>query len=105
MKINKINLTLGEALSIQRTGWCTSQHDALIYASIDEVKNHPDYQFAKSGNYKNAVLLAQSVINENLIQKLDNNYKNPMILPIMAEEKQSKNAIPMGMADVINSYP
>jgi hypothetical protein len=50
MKINKINQTLGEALSIQRTGWCTSKHDALIYGFIDEVKNHPDYQFAKLGN-------------------------------------------------------
>jgi hypothetical protein len=104
MKINKINLTLGKTLSIQRTGWSTSQHDALIYAFIDEVKNHPDYQLAKSGHYENAVLLAQSFLNENIIQKLDNNYKNPIILPIMAEEKQGKNAIPMGMADVINRY-
>ena len=75
MKINKVNLTFGEALSIQRTGWDTSQHDALIYALIDEVKNHPDYQLAKSGHYKNAVLLAQSFINDNIIQKLDDNYK------------------------------
>jgi len=104
MKINKINLTLGESLSIQRTGWGTSKHDALIYGFIDEVKNHPNYQFAKSGNYEDAVLLAQSFINDNLIQKLDNNYKSPIILPIMAEEKQGKNAIPMGMADVINRY-
>jgi len=42
MKINKINLTIGKTLSIQRTGWNTSQHDALIYAFIDEVKNHPE---------------------------------------------------------------
>ena len=101
MKINKINLTIGKTLSIQRTGWNTSQHDALIYALIDEVKNHPDYQLAKSGYYENAVLLAQSFINENITLKLDDNYKNPIILPIMAEEKQGKNAIPMGMADVI----
>jgi len=104
MKINKVNLTFGETLSIQRTGWDTSQHDALIYALIDEVKNHPDYQLAKSGHYKNAVLLAQSFINDNIIQKLDDNYKCPIILPIMAEEKQGKNAIPMGMADIINRY-
>jgi len=104
MKINKINLTIGKTLSIQRTGWNTSQHDALIYAFIDEVKNHPDYQLAKSGHYENAVLLAQFFINESIILKLDNNYKNPIILPIMAEEKQGKNAIPMGMADVINRY-
>jgi hypothetical protein len=68
MKLNKINLTLGEALSIQRTGWSTSQHDALIYAFIDEVKNHSDYQLAKSGHYENAVLLAQSFIKKNIIQ-------------------------------------
>jgi hypothetical protein len=104
MKINKINLTIGKTLSIQRTGWERSQHDALIYAFIDEVKNHPDYQLAKSGHYENAVLLVQSFINENIILKLDHNYKNPIILPIMAEEKQGKNAIPMGMADIINRY-
>jgi len=104
MKCNQINLTLGETLSIQRIGWNTSQHDVLIYGVIDEVKNHPNYQLAKSGHYKEAVLLAQSFFNENLIQKLDNNYKSPIILPIMAEEKQGKNAIPMGMADVINRY-
>jgi hypothetical protein len=104
MKINNINLTFGETLSIQRTGWCTSKHDALIYGFIEEVKNHPDYQLAKSGYYKHAVLLAQFFINDNLIQKLNNNYKSPIILPIMAEEKQGKNAIPMGMADVINRY-
>jgi hypothetical protein len=100
MKCNQINLTLGETLSIQRIGWSTSQHDVLIYCVIDEVKNHPNYQLAKSGHYKEAVLLAQSFFNENLIQKLDNNYKSPIILPIMAEEKQGKNAIPMGMAIV-----
>jgi len=98
--LNKINIILGKALSIQRTGWTTTQHDALIYAFIDEVKNHPNYQLAKSGNYKDAVLLAQSFINDKIIQKLD----CPIILPIMAEEKQGKNAIPMGMADVINRY-
>jgi len=101
-ELNQINLTLGETLSIQRTGWRTSQHDVLIYGVIDEVKNHPHYQLAKSGHYKEAVLLAHSFINDELIQKLDSHYKNPIILPIMAEEKQGKNAIPMGMADVIN---
>ncbi len=100
--LNKINITLGKTLSIQRTGWTTTQHDALIYAFIDEVKNHPNYQLAKSGSYKDAVLLAQSFINDKIIQTLDNN--SPIILPIMAEEKQGKNAIPMGMADVINRY-
>jgi len=57
---------------------------------------------AKSGSYKNAVLLAQSFLNDKITRKLDNN--DLIILPIMAEEKQGKNAIPMGMADVINGY-
>jgi len=52
MKCNQINLTLGETLSIQRIGWSTSQHDVLIYCVIDEVKNHPNYQLAKSGHIK-----------------------------------------------------
>ncbi len=102
MKINQIDLTFGKTLSIQRTGWDISKYDVVIYGTIDKIKNHPDYQFAKSGHYENAVLLAQSVISDNHIQKLDDNYQNPIILPIMAEEKQGKNAIPMGMADIIN---
>ncbi len=104
MKINKIKLNLGEDFSIKRTGWSLSQYDALIYGVIDEVKTHLNYQLAKSGSYKDAVVLAESFINQNIIQSINSHYHNPIILPIMAEEKQGKNAIPMGMADVINKY-
>ncbi|MCK5717296.1 MAG: hypothetical protein KAH77_07385 [Thiomargarita sp.] len=97
-----IHAKFGQTYSIQRTQWADSPYDAVIYGFIDDVKNHEHYQLAKAGDYQQAVLLAESFLNEQLVQNLVHHYNNPIILPITAEEKQGKNAIPLGMADVIN---
>lgn len=99
-EINQITYSQGRDYSIARTSWKSST-DAHIYADIDAVKSHQHYDLAKSGSFEDSVLLAQSFMTSAIIERFKQQYDNPIILPIMAEEKKGKNAIPLGMADVI----
>jgi len=98
MLINNISRELGVAYSISRTGWDDSRHDSFINGDVDAVKNHPNYETAKSGSFEDSIVLSKSFLNVDRIAK---KYNNPIILPIMAEEKQGKNAIPLGMMEAI----
>lgn len=101
VKYQKVDREKGVEFSTARVAWDSDTQDAVIHADIDAVKNHPNYEGAKSGNIKDAVLLAKTFIDTDKLKKHD----SPMvILPITAEEKQGKNAIPLGMAQVISEH-
>lgn len=102
-EINKVSFEIGRDYSIARTAWST-RTDANIYAEIDAVKSHANYSAAKAGIFEDSVLLAQYFMHEKSISKLKSMPENTIILPIMAEEKMGKNAIPLGMADVIKEH-
>ncbi len=98
MKLNKVLKDQGIVYSIERTNWDNAKHDAIIHGGIDDVKSHVNYEKAKAGSYTDAVLLSASFLNASDITK---RYDSPILLPIIAEEKQGKNAIPLGMAKVL----
>ncbi len=101
VKYQKVDREKGVEFSTARVAWDSDTRDAVIHADIDAVKDHPNYEGAKSGNIKDAVLLAKTFIDTDKLKKHD----SPMvILPITAEEKQGKNAIPLGMAQIISDH-
>lgn len=99
-KINSVSFELGRDYSIARTVW-SDKNDANIYAEIEKVKSHNNYDAAKAGSFEDSVLLAHHFMNNKTIDTNLSALTSPIILPIMAEEKMGKNAIPLGMADVI----
>jgi hypothetical protein len=100
MDINSITRDLGIAYSINRPGWGNAKHDAFISGDIDNVKTHENYEVAKSGDFDASTLLAAAFLN---VDDIAGRYDNPIILPVMAEEKQGKNAIPLGMSNIIQA--
>jgi adenine/guanine phosphoribosyltransferase-like PRPP-binding protein len=95
-----INYEQGRDYSIARPAWF-SHDDAHIYADIESVKTHSNYDAAKSGSFAESVLLARHFMNKQTIDRISSTYHNPILLPIMAEEKMGKNAIPLGMVNII----
>jgi hypothetical protein len=100
MKTHIITRQQGIPLSVQRTDWTQSRHDAFIHAPEDLVKAHPHYLAAKSGSFEDAVKLSADFLD---IEGIERRYNNPILLPITAEEKLGKNAIPLGMAALIQA--
>jgi SPP1 gp7 family putative phage head morphogenesis protein len=100
MNTHVITRQQGVLFSTQRTDWAQSKHDGFIHAQEELVKAHPHYLAAKGGSFEHAVDLSAEFLD---IEGIERRYKNPILLPITAEEKLGKNAIPLGMAALIQA--
>lgn len=86
-----------------RQAWEEHFPPVILQAPIGSAKNHHSYEAAKAGGIEAALLLASDLVNDAAIQKIADviGNKNPLLIPVHAEEAISINRIPLAYALVI----
>jgi hypothetical protein len=89
--------------NIYRSIWINDFPLVDIYAKERKVKEHLDYDKAKSGNIDSALHLIRDTISPSKMKSL-NRYRdlNPIVLPVVGIEGVSDNVIPNAMAVYIS---
>lgn len=78
--------------------------DALIAHRLGELNEHPAYEEAKAGSMAASFLVANSFITEELFKQithhfdLNNRVRPVCFLPVLAQESQGRNKIPLALA-------
>lgn len=83
-----------------RAVWSASEPAVLIH-QIEEmvVRGHVHYADAKAGNLEAAAALVQDTLNDEIIVALSElGLHRPALLPVVAEEAEGTNAIPLSLA-------
>lgn len=89
-------------MKIQRSAW--GNFPAVITnGKVGELKNEPEYELAKAGDFVAAGKLVNRLIRQKTIEKIAKliGNKNPILIPVIAKEQQGNNAIPYATAYVI----
>lgn len=88
-----------------RQQWEENFPPVILQAPLGDAKKHRSYETAKSGDIKAALILASDLVNEATIQKIQTHIgnKNPLLIPVHAEEAISINRIPLAYAIVIGA--
>lgn len=91
-----------------RTDW-QPQHNVTIHSPIESgrslVKNHPQYNDAKAGDYQAALQVVNDTIDNTKIGKLKTAFSvfKPVLASVHAYEEAGVNAIPEAFAEVISA--
>lgn len=73
--------------------------DALIFHSLGTLNEHPCYPAAKAGNFDAAVMVAKELLSIADLNKFTHYVKQQAILlPVLAQEAQGRNKIPLAIA-------
>lgn len=80
--------------------------DVLIHAPESQVKQHPAYRAAKSGDDLAAVELVADTLNLEQVEKLRDMMQGhtPVLVSAHAFESQGVNAIPEALADALGQH-
>lgn len=67
---------------------------------IGELKNEPEYQEAKSGDFNQSMALVEKLLKDETIDRIKTliGDEKPIILPVLSEELTGKNRIPQATA-------
>lgn len=84
----------------RRAPWGTGEADVLIHQSDEiKVRGHARYADAKAGDVDAAVELVKETLNPSILSALAHlGLAQPTLLPVVAEEAQGANAIPLVLA-------
>lgn len=79
--------------------------DVLIHRTDEmQIRGHPRYADAKAGDIDAAAELVQDTLNPDVITALsDLALERPTLLPVVAEEAEGANAIPLAVAQQIGA--
>lgn len=79
--------------------------DVVIHADEREVRSHPAYKAAKTGDSDAAYTLVYAYLNASFIQRIQKfiSGKNTTLVAVHAVEREGLNAIPEAMADVLSN--
>lgn len=73
--------------------------DALITYRLGDLNSHADYPAAKAGNFAAAYRIAIEMITPEIANQLLNLYpRTTTLLPVLAQEAQGRNKIPLALA-------
>ncbi|PID44095.1 MAG: hypothetical protein CSB47_11690 [Proteobacteria bacterium] len=76
--------------------------DVVIPYSLGELTSHPDYQAAKAGDTAAALSLAQELVTDDVANRIiDMVEGDSVLLPVLAEEAQGRNKIPLAIAKIL----
>jgi hypothetical protein len=77
--------------------------EVIVAAKLGTLDKHPDYKAAKAGDIAAAVRLAQETVTPQLVQRVRDEIgdRQPLVLPVAAEEASGRNAIPRAAAEVL----
>lgn len=87
-----------------RACWRDDEGDVLIHQTDEmQVRGHPCYADAKSGHADAAQQLVQDTLNMDVVDFLASlTLSAPVLLPVIAEERDGANAIPLVLAEQIS---
>lgn len=78
--------------------------DVIIPYSLGALSKHPEYVAAKAGSVESAIKLAVELITDELADHVSSLVdEGSILLPILAEEAQGRNKIPLAIAKVLQS--
>ncbi len=87
-----------------RTAWKKDFPDVIVHTSVKDRNQHPDYSLAKNGDREAAYRLIMDILTpeslKNIQEKLGD--KKPIVVSVMAQEKEGKNVIPEAFAHVLS---
>ena len=91
-----------EAIQAERRPWGDFP-PVDIFASIPDVKSHPQYLEAKTGDLAAAKALVNDFLTPEVISKLEDvsKGKNPLLLGVYALEETGVNRIPAAMSELV----
>ena len=92
-------------MDIPGKAWPKDFPDVTTLAGYKEMKNHPDYEAAKTGDTDAAVRLIHSLMTEGAnarIMEMAAKHPDAVLLGIHAIESGGKNEIPQALADYIS---
>jgi len=77
--------------------------DAIIGRDLCDANNHPDYATAKSGDWRAARRLAQDLVSDDMINRVQSliGDLSPLLCPVISVETTGRNKIPQLAADVL----
>lgn len=86
-----------------RAGWPVEFPDVVIHSPESDVKQHPSYEAAKSGDVEAAIELIAGTVSDEAIEALVEigSAWSPVLISVHAEERVGVNAIPEVMADYL----
>ncbi|MBR5940177.1 MAG: toprim domain-containing protein [Neisseriaceae bacterium] len=78
----------------------------LRNGSLEEMKSHPDYIAAKSGDFSAANKMVDELIKPETLQQINQMIgdKKPIVIAVQAEESAGRNRIPAALANAIAEY-
>lgn len=79
--------------------------DVIIPFELGQLTEHPEYSKAKSGDTVAAVRVAKDMITDELAERVSEllESENGLMLPVLADEMQGKNKIPLAIAKVLQA--
>jgi hypothetical protein len=87
-------------MAVHRAPWPADFPRVVLHTTVRVRDAHPDYEAAKGGDVEAAARLSDALIDKNAMAGLAAylaTYRNPVFLPVHAEEDAGFNAIPLGM--------
>jgi hypothetical protein len=86
--------------SFPRSPWPLAFPDVTIHGDLRARNTHPSYVSAKSGGAEAARILVEALLSQEATERLARflNGRQPILLPITADEVAGFNAIPDAMA-------
>lgn len=85
---------------IQRVPWGDFP-DVQIHTTVSKLVNCPEYQAAKSGNYKAAYEVVKSCIKEDKLNSLP---KTDFVVPVIQMDGERQNALPLAFAKFVSKF-
>jgi hypothetical protein len=89
-----------------RIRWPAEFPDVVIHTDVRTRDAHKDYSDAKAGDADAALALALELISERAVRSLREliGDRNPLVLPVVADETMGFNAIPDAMAQLLGRF-
>lgn len=78
--------------------------DVVIGHALGKLNKHPDYDAAKTGDDEAAVRVAKDLVTDEVVSKINSLLdEGVLITPVLAEEQQGRNKIPLAVAKVLQT--
>lgn len=93
-----------EPIKETRTDWGDFP-PVISNGKLGDLKNEPEYQEAKGGDFEQSVVLVEKLLKDETIDRIKTMIgdEKPVILPILSEEATGKNRIPQATAYALAS--
>ena len=91
------------SVHVPRTPWPANFPDVIIHCDLQARNAHPTYKAAKTGDITAAQQLVDDLLSPDSVRAIAHlvGSRQPLVVPVAAEERGGFNAIPDEMAQVL----